>query len=61
VHTEHAQARELRDHFHGKAGSLVMVGHDGEETVVDEAAHGRPNESLLLRQEIVEAIEIDRF
>jgi hypothetical protein len=38
-----------------------MVGHDREETVVDEAAHRRPNESLLLRQEIVEAIEIDRF
>src|SRR4029077_4249452 len=61
VHAEHAETGEIRHDLHGKRRPLVMIGDDRKETVVDEAAHGRPDESLLLRQEIIDAIEIDRL
>src|ERR1700730_5095274 len=61
VHTEDAEACELGHDLHGEGRPLVVVGDDGKESLVDEAAHRRADESLLLGQQVVGAIEIHQL
>jgi len=59
VHTEEAQLCQLRDNFRGKSPALVVVRDYGKEPVVDEATNRGSNQSLLLAQQVIDAIKIN--
>src|SRR5207245_7935966 len=61
VHAEDAELGQLRDDLHREGRPLIVLGDDGKEPLVDEATHGRADESLLLGQQVVRAIEIESF
>src|SRR6266849_264301 len=61
VHAEDAEAGELRNDLQRESRPLVVVGDDGKESLIDEATHRRADESLLLGQQVVGAVEIDEL
>src|SRR5207248_11134272 len=61
VHPEDAELGELRDDLHREGSRSVVLGDDGKESLVDEATHRGANESLLLGQQVIGAIEIHQL
>src|SRR5258708_5888857 len=61
VHAEDAETGELRHDLQREGCPLVVVGDDGKESLVDEASHRRADQSLLLGQQVVGAIEIHQL
>jgi hypothetical protein len=59
MHPEDTQPGELGYQLRGKGAAFVVVGNEGEETVVDETTHGCPDQSLLLAQQLIDAIKIN--
>src|SRR5207302_10756122 len=61
VHPENAEFGQLGHDLHREVRPFVVFGDDGEESLVDEATHRRADESLLLGQQVIGAIEIHQL
>src|SRR6266513_4587096 len=61
VHAEDAEFGQLGDDLHREGRPFVVLGDDGKESLVDEAAHCGADESLLLGQQVIGAIEIHQL
>src|SRR5207248_3843088 len=61
VHAESAGLGQRWDDRHGKGCPFIVLGNDRKEPLVDEATHRRADESLLLGQQVVGAIEIHQL
>src|SRR5438876_8832711 len=61
MHAEDAQFGQLGHDLHREGRPFVVLGDDGKESLVDEATHRRADESLLLGQQVIGAIEIHQL
>jgi len=58
VHPKHAEPGKLWNDFGGERATLVVLRDQRKKPVVDEATDGPADESLLLAQQVIDAIKI---
>ena len=61
VHAEDAELGQVGHDLQREGRRFVVLGDAGKESLVDEAGHRGADESLLLGQQVIGAVEIHQL